>query len=82
MAKFRSKPVEIEAIQWTGGNIVEIVEFSNGEVGAIESPDKLCIHTLDSIAYADPGDWLVKGTKGEFYPCREDIFEEKYILVP
>jgi hypothetical protein len=39
------------------------------------------IDTLDGPAFADEGDYLIKGVKGELYPCREDIFEETYDVV-
>ena len=36
------------------------------------------IHTLDSVAFAEIGDWIIKGTQGEFYPCKPDIFAQTY----
>ena len=38
----------------------------------------LMIRTLEGDMRADDGDWLIKGIKGEFYPCKPDIFEESY----
>ena len=81
MAKFRKRPVVIEAIQWTGKNLVELRGFMRGNLpalGAVGRPDCLIIHTLEGSHYANIGDWIIKGVKGEFYPCKPDIFEATY----
>lgn len=76
MPLFRKRPVVIEAIQWTGKNDGEIANFmrqptmSQGEV--------LFIDTLEGEMQAHPRDWIIKGVKGEFYPCKPDIFEATY----
>ena len=36
------------------------------------------VHTLEGVMRGEPGDWLVKGVKGEFYPCKDDIFKATY----
>lgn len=90
MKKFRKKPVVIEAIQWIGNNYEEIQEFSNGKVTYYEwfqlnetgvNPKMLQIHTLEGKMEASIRDWIIKGIKGEFYPCKPDIFEQTYELV-
>ena len=81
--KFRKKPVVIEAIKWTGGNWEEIVSFVNYNPCLIErlGTDFLTIKTSEGEMKADLGDWIIKGIKGEFYPCKPDIFEATYELV-
>ncbi len=74
--KFRKKPVVIEAVQFTGGNFVEIAEFAGSSNSARDG--ELYIYTLEGILKASPGDWIIKGVKGEFYPCKPDIFEATY----
>jgi len=77
--KFRKKPVVIEAVQWTGDNTEEIKLFINdGRPWIIKNPDILTIHTLEGNHRANKGDWIIKGVKGEFYPCKPDIFEQTY----
>ena len=81
MAKFRKKPVIVEAIQWTGKNLDELRRFMKGnlpDLGAVGRPDSLIIYTLEGNHYANIGDWIIKGVKGEFYPCKPDIFEQTY----
>ena len=75
--KYRKKPVEIEAVQWTGYNIKEIADFTEGNM-AITEDNLLCIFTLEGIHLALVGDYVIKGIKGEFYPCKPDIFEQTY----
>lgn len=77
MAKYRKKPVVIEAVQWKGTNRDEIKEFVPKEYRDI-SPEGLVIFTLEGNHYANVGDFIIKGVKGEFYPCKEDIFVLTY----
>ncbi len=85
--KVRKKPVEVDAIQWTGKNLEEIFAFCGPQnLGPIERrPDyKLKVKTLESgggYHEADTYDWIIKGVKGEFYPCKPDIFAETYEIV-
>jgi hypothetical protein len=78
--KYRKKPIVIEAVQWTGDNLTEmsnfmpsnIWELTGGELSALE------IKTLEGNHLAMPKDFIIKGVKGEFYPCKPDIFEMTY----
>lgn len=75
--KFRKKPVVIEAKQFaTHGDGFDIALWAGGSV--VVGPDRLEIHTLEGVMRADIGDWVIRGVKGEFYPCKPDIFEETY----
>lgn len=84
MAKYRKKPVVIDAIQWTGENHAEIEAFMGygGYKWSSIHPDAhLIIFTLEGDHRAITGSWIVKGIKGEFYPCKPDIFAATYELV-
>lgn len=90
MAKYRKKPVVIEALKWTGKNLKEIQEFctyskyEDVEIGFNAPPmteKRLIIITLEGLMNADKGDFIIKGVKGEFYPCKPDIFELTYELI-
>lgn len=81
MAKYRKKPVVIEAIQWTGHNISDICIFTGRCGGELIKNGELYIATLEGIHHASVGDFIIKGVKGEFYPCKPDIFESTYELV-
>ena len=79
--KFRKKPVEIEAVQWTGNNVSEILDFVNHIDIRIQNHDDkadLYINTLEGTMHASEGDWIIRGVHGEYYPCKPDIFEETY----
>ena len=81
--KYRKKPVVIEAIQWTGDNWAEVKEFieagSNPRTsGPIRNSVNLFIDTLEGTMMAIPNDWIIRGIKGELYPCKPDIFEATY----
>lgn len=77
MAKFRKKPVVIEAIEWTGENIDEIARFMNWR-NFSHDENGLRIHTLEGTHQAILTDRIIKGVKGEFYPCKADIFAATY----
>lgn len=77
--KYRKKPVEIEAVRWNGSNISEVKRFMNNAVMAFNEQNlKISIKTLEGVITASPYDYIIKGVKGEFYPCKPDIFEETY----
>lgn len=78
MKKFRKKPVVIEAIQWNGSNMYEVIEFTDGSDNFGFVDDKVSIETLEGVMTASLGDWIIKGVHGEFYPCKPDIFEKTY----
>jgi len=81
MPKFRKKPVVIEAEQFTDENKDRVFNWMTGN----RAPDfneagepVLKIQTLEGVMAANLGDWIIKGVKGEFYPCKPDIFEQTY----
>ncbi len=76
--KFRKKPVVIEAVQWRGDNTDEITNFVTEGVYVFDSANNLYINTLEGQHKANINDWIIKGVKGEFYPCKPDIFEMTY----
>ena len=91
--RFRKKPVVIEAYQWTGENFDALFAWGSPNGGLLhakivlegdgndENVGKLCIATLEGDMTANVGDYIIKGVKGEFYPCKPDIFFETYELV-
>ena len=91
MNKYIKRPIEVEALQ-IHGNVSEIKEFigEHGDAyiddaawkaGAYQPCTVVIIYTLEGVMRATDGDYIIKGVKGEFYPCRKDIFEETYELV-
>jgi hypothetical protein len=83
--EYRKKPVVIEAMQFTGfihGDLLpqDLAVFLEDAVLSY-SKGGLQIHTLEGDEHiASIGDWIIKGVKGEFYPCKPDIFEATYEL--
>lgn len=75
--KYIKKPIPVEALQWTGENEKEIQEFC-GEAAWLSSERELGILTLEGLMVATKGDYIIKGVDGEFYPCKEDIFNKTY----
>lgn len=90
MANYRKKPVIVQAIEWTGANIDEVIAFAfdghlpsddihvGDGVGYTPALGTLDIPTLEGTMTALPGDWIIRGVKGEVYPCKPDIFAETY----
>ena len=91
--QFRKKPVVISAIQWTGENLVDVIHFTDGRPPNNKSShagmmwdqyvdlvrkDGLNIFTMEGKMDASIGDWIIKGVKGEHYPCKPEIFALTY----
>jgi hypothetical protein len=83
--KFRKKPIIIEAMQWHGEkSFDELYLFADadnnyGIVGMVDGKSNIAtIRTLEGIMQAQPNDYIIKGVKGEIYPCKPDIFEQTY----
>ncbi len=88
MAQFRKKPVVIDAMQFDGSgalNRMAVLQFtgvSAENASAIYWRDanggEIVIRTLEGDMVASQGDWIIRGVKGELYPCKPDIFEATY----
>ena len=90
--KFRKKSVVIEAIQWNGDNILNVLKFLNADEDYIENDEffhdiidnKLHIKTSEGVMLANFGDWIIKepsDKERKFYPCKKEIFEKTYEIV-
>ena len=96
--RYRKKPIVIEAMLGTGYNYTESEVFTgeplahgryeqasreagNGWDGAYSNSAKI-IATLEGDMRCQPGDYLIKGVKGEFYPCKPDVFAASYEETP
>lgn len=87
MAKYRKKPIVIEAFKWTGSSDqsedpVWICDAIKGKTVRFENGCSLrctmLIDTLEGTMRASLGDYIIQGIKGEIYPCKPDIFEATY----
>lgn len=92
MGKFRKRPVEIEAVQLRWDTWDEMCKFADvGRLadgkpeGTYQNGDsnKIClaIPTLEGVMTAVENDWVIRGIKGELYPCKPDIFAATYAIV-
>lgn len=87
--KFRKKPVVIEAVYWDETlftlNLLKSLGLETASyISHVDNPEyigMLGISTLEGVMSASKGDWIIKGVKGEFYPCNPDIFEAIYEAV-
>ena len=85
--KFRKKPVVIEAVQLREDTLDKLYRFMgiDGRGSFVEcghgidpGDGKFKITTLEGVHVANIGDWIIRGVKGEFYPCKPDIFKATY----
>lgn len=89
--KFKSKPVVIEAMQFIPENAQALIDWLPYDVYAlvpkptsyeldltVQYEKILEIKTLEGVMTARTGDWIIKGTLGEFYPCKDEVFRKKY----
>lgn len=92
MGRYVKRRVEIEAIQYWGDNLAEVLEFTGKHPSwdqhfadfdayaahVAADGQRFKIITLEGVMDAFPGDWIIRGVKGEFYPCKPDIFAATY----
>ena len=78
MGQYRKKPVVIEAIQWRGDLESELEINKLGTAESVPMTDVLRISTLEGVMTVSLWDYVIKGIKGEIYPCKPDIFEATY----
>lgn len=85
--KFVSKRIEIEAVQFDGGNYAELADFTDDQFWYVEIANRIDDPDIMAEVYdklhstwvgVKAGQWIIKGTKGEFYPCDPEVFEAKY----
>lgn len=79
MNLYRKKPVVITAVQWTG-SMSDVIAAFGRQFPTSGSPlsGSLRISTLEGDMICQPGDWIIRGVKGEYYPCKPDIFAATY----
>lgn len=86
MSKYIKKPIKIEAFKYDGDfmnkdghyYIPEWGVHANKEGTLYFEDGELYIKTLEGVHHASVGDYIIKGIKGELYPCKPDIFEQTY----
>ena len=71
--KYRKKPVVIEAALYTGDNLEELIEWSDGNLDS-----DACVVTLEGIMQLKPGSYLALGTAGEYYPIFPEVMRQCY----
>ena len=84
----RKKPVVVHAVRWDGtqNHAFEILKNMEARSGScykfpslIENECcHLVINTLEGAMFASPGDWIIKGVNGEYYPVKDEIFRKTY----
>ena len=85
--RFTKRPVTIEAIKYDEHDPTPVIEWIRDNDGSAwletriataSRPAVIAIETLEGTMNAQPGDWIIRGVQGEFYPCKPDIFEATY----
>lgn len=86
MAKYRKKPIVIDAVQFDGTQRSVDAFVNEGFKAPLTNPNVIfrigggecLIATLEGTMKATSGDWIIRGVKGELYPCKADIFAATY----
>jgi hypothetical protein len=76
--KAQKKPIIVEAVEYTGNNGTEILRFMFPDIEKDATAFSETIKTLEGEMHCSKGDYIIKGMKGEFYPCKPDIFLATY----
>lgn len=87
---YRKKPVVISAIQWTGGNVAELIGYCGNKFMTVDEADrgddpKQTAAIFDDLhntwIHVYNGQWIIRGVQGELYPCADDVFTATYEAV-
>lgn len=85
--RYRKKPVEVDAVRWTGDNVAELHDFAGAYFDTIDPADRgddpdndaQVFDRLHSVWVPfGAGDWVVRGVQNEYYPCKADVFASTY----
>lgn len=90
--RYVSKPIQIDAMRLTTLNAIEVMAWMTNsgyglssravqETLRVNFDRSIFIDTLKGTMKATPGDWIIRGTEGEFYPCKDSVFRRKYELL-
>lgn len=88
--KVKKKPVVVDAVMWDGSeaDALDILSFMGVNAGHYVAPTcfeidapLMIIYTLEGNMAAGPGDWIIRGVNGEFYPCKDEIFLKTYEVI-
>lgn len=77
LTKYKKKPVIIDAVQWDSTDAGCLL-LAKQQEWKLDIEGSVFIATLEGVLKANKGDFIIRGVKGEFYPCRPDIFFETY----
>ena len=78
MSKYKKRPVVIEAFAWAIEKVPDWWLKASKDFKIDVDTGSVFIPTLEGTHEARVGDWIIKGIKGELYPCKPDIFRETY----
>ncbi|MFI0900552.1 hypothetical protein [Streptomyces sp. NPDC020983] len=90
MARYRKKPVEVEAVQFTDMDsyLAIVAWWKTWKTETLDADEKfefrggpkplMLVNTLEGWMTASPGDWIIRGVQAETYSCRDDIFRATY----
>lgn len=81
IVKIENKITQKEAFQYREGMDDAVLYEFMGESNYTSDENNLFIHTLEGTMTANDGDWIIKGLRGEFYPCKPDVFENSYNII-
>lgn len=79
--RYRKKPVIVDAVRWNSKNYFDVIRLIGRKDIRFFDDGSCIIPTLEGNVVAQKGDYIIKGVRGECYPCKADIFTETYELV-
>ncbi len=87
VTRWRKRPVTVEAIQWTGANAIEVAAFTGSKFDVVDPEDRgddpdITAQVFDVLHSTwvglHTGHWVIRGVRGEFYPCDDGVLAETY----
>ena len=76
--EYRQKPIKVEALQYTGYNLLEVLDFTKGTVASLNTSNPVTVKTLKEVMHLNTGDYIVKTPKKELCVYKEALFKQLY----
>lgn len=81
----RKRPIDITAMLWDGTRqrADEIIQWSDGQISLDDGEPcmTLRVRTMEGVYITKPGVYILRGIRGEFYPCDSDVFDQSYDVI-
>ena len=78
VVEYRQKPIKVDALQYTGYNLLDVIEFMKGSIASLNTSNPVTVKVKNEMIHLRTGDYIVKTTKNELCVYKETVFKQLY----